>query len=484
MEVFRDPDGKWQVKRDSEKNSRIDANTYMTFDGPVSIHPDRFKTTYDSECTNLTGTFANCAGGRTPWDTYLTAEENIHYYFWTDRKGPNHRPILEGKSESHPTNYRRYRIPFMGNAWGRDYARFNVDKERNEPNRFGWIVEIDPFDPDSTPVKHTALGRFFHEGAETVLGKDGHAVVFSGDDARNEYIYRFVGSEQYVEGDKDHNMRLLSHGTLSVAKFKPDGTGEWIPLEYGSGKLIEACAEGAFANQADVVIDARLAADVAGGTKMDRPGDVQPNEKTGRVYVMLTNNSERDADAVDAANPRANNLFGHIIEMMPEERNFAADKFAWDILVRCGDPKKIEFGAYWNAATSENSWFVCPDNAAVDAQGRLWIATDQRREWQDKTMRANGLFALETEGVRRGTPRMFFRVPMAAELCGPSFTPDGETLFLAVQHPGADGVDGYCGFEGPSTFKKPATRWPDFDPNMTPRPSVMVITKKGGGKIG
>jgi hypothetical protein len=176
------------------------------------------------------------------------------------------------------------------------------------------------------------------------------------------------------------------------------------------------------------------------------------------------------------------------IEMIPDGGDFASDTFTWDILVRCGDPTKTELGAYWNAATTKDSWFVCPDNATVDPEGRLWIATDQGKYWQ-QTMRADGLFALETEDIRRGTPRMFFRVPLGAELCGSCFTPDGKTLFLSVQHSGADGVDGYADFEGPSTFKNPATRWPDPDNTneekcMPPRPSVMVITKQGGGKIG
>ena len=333
-------------------------------------------------------------------------------------------------------------------------------------------------------MKHTALGRFFHEGAECVLNeKDNRVVVFSGDDAVNEYVYRFVSKDRFVDGDTAHNRTILSEGTLSVAKFFDNGTGAWIPLVYGEGKLSKVCAEGKFQSQADIVIDARLAADEVGATAMDRPEDVQPNKKTGRVYVMLTNNVQRSGATVDNANPRANNRFGHIIEMIPDGGDFAAETFAWDILVRCGDPDITELGAYWNAATTKNSWFVSPDNATIDPEGRLWIATDQGRHWQ-QTGRADGLFALETDGIRRGTPRMFFRVPLGGEMAGPCFTPDGQALFISVQHPGADGVEGYAGIAGPSTFECPATRWPDFQDDMPPRPTVMVITKGTGDPIG
>ncbi|WP_108680837.1 PhoX family phosphatase [Methyloceanibacter sp. wino2] len=471
---------KWEVVH-GDRNRRITLNTEMTIDGDAA-GTARMKTREDSTGKRVFGTFSNCAGGKTPWGTYLTAEENIHGGFWTEELDANFKPDVDHDGK-YKASYKRYRIPTRWQSWGKYHKRFNFDEEENEPNRFGWIVEIDPEERESVPVKHTALGRFFHEGAETTLSNDGRAVVFSGDDAQNEYVYRFVSRDHYIKGNKAHNATLLEHGTLSVAQFSSEGTGKWIPLKYGEGKLAKACSAGKFENQADVLIDARLAADEVGATKMDRPEDVQPNEETRRVYVMLTNNTKRNAGTVDAANPRPNNKFGHIIEMIPDGGDFGADTFTWNILVRCGDPTKMELGAYWNAATTEDSWFVSPDNATVDPEGRLWIATDQGKYWQ-QTGRADGLFALETEGIRRGTPRMFFRVPMGAELCGPCFTPDGKTLFLSVQHPGADGVDGYANFKGPSVFENPATRWPDFDPKMPPRPSVMVITHPDGKEIG
>ena len=274
-------------------------------------------------------------------------------------------------------------------------------------------------------------------------------------------------------------MTLLSNGTLSVARFDAEGKVTWLPLVFGRQWLTP---DFGFKSQADVMIDARLAADLLGATRMDRPEDVQPNMVNGRVYVMLTNNTSRKPEDVNAANPRADNAFGHIIEMTPPDGDHAADVFAWEMLVRCGDPAIEAVGALWNPDTSSNGWFACPDNAAVDNQGRLWISTDQGDNWP-RTGRSDGLFALETECERRRTSKLFFRCPIGAELCGPCFTPDGETVFVAVQHPAADGSEALIGFGRASTFKDPATRWPDFDPKLPPRPSVLAITKDGGGKI-
>ncbi len=213
---------------------------------------------------------------------------------------------------------------------------------------------------------------------------------------------------------------------------------------------------------------------------MDRPEDVEANPKTNKVYVMLTNNSRRKADQVDAANPRAENQFGHIIEMMPDGGDHASTKFKWEILVKCGDPSIAAVGATFNPATTKDGWFGMPDNCAVDAMGRLWVATDGNSP--SNTGRADGIWAMETEGAARATSKLFFRVPQGAEMCGPEFTPDLETFFVAVQHPGeADEDDPKA---APATFESPATRWPDFKPDLPPRPSVVAITKKGGGKIG
>jgi secreted PhoX family phosphatase len=479
IEIARDGEV-WRPVLDGKYNRRISPlDTAMALDGPAA-GDERLKTSADPTGSSVIGTVNNCAGGITAWNTYLMAEENFRFYFWADEYAKSKQVCAGKESES----ARRYGLGERRQAWGKfidnaNLRRFNLAAEPNEPNRFGWIVEVDPLDPKSVPVKHTALGRFCHEGAESIVNKDGRVVLYSGDDTRFEYVYRFVSRNTFDPGDRAANMRLLSEGTLSVAKFAPDGTLTWLPLVFGEGPLTP---ENGFDGQADVLIDARLAADKLGATCMDRPEDVQPNPVKGTVYVILTNNSKRDADSVDAANPRADNLFGHIIEMIPPDGDHAADTFRWDILVKCGDPQKANVGASWNAETTKDGWFASPDNCAVDAQGRLWVATDQGDEWP-LTQKADGLYALDTE-AKRGKSKLFFRCPVGAELCGPYFTPDQETLFVAVQHPGTDGTKEYARFGRVSTFEDPATRWPDFDDRMPPRPSVLVITRKDGGKIG
>jgi len=475
VEIARGDDGKWQVVRDGKMNRRISPlHTEMTIDGPAAGHP-RMQTSADSTGTRVIGTLNNCAGGMTPWGTWLMAEENFHGYFWTDKLDEDGKPDLSGQPEAE--QMKRYGAPGRWYAWGKYHDRFNIDKEPNELNRFGWVVEVDPRNPDATPVKHTALGRFRHEGAETTVSSSGRLVVYMGDDARFDYQYKYV-SDGVVSEDPAANARLLSEGTLYVARFDEDGSLTWLPLVHGEGPLT---AENGFASQADVLIDTRLAADALGATPMDRPEDAQPRGD-GTAYVMLTNNTRRGADQVDAANPRAESSFGHIIEIKEAGGDHAATHGHWSILVKCGDPALAEVGAEWNPETSENGWFGSPDNCAFDAEGRLWVSTDQGSGW-GKTGKSDGLYGVETEGELRGHSKLFFRCPVGGELCGPYFTPDNETLFLAVQHPGTDGTKALKGFERASTFEDPATRWPDFDPKMPPRPSVVVVTRQGGGKI-
>ena len=473
VEIAKGADG-WAVVRDSEYNRRITPlNTNMTFDGPAAGHA-RLQTNDDAEGMSARGTINNCAGGMTPWGTWLMAEENFHGYFWTDEVDADGKPVADsGNPES--TSYGRYGVPGRWYAWGKEYDHWNVDKEPRMPNKYGWIVEVDPTDPDSTPVKHTALGRFRHEGAECTTSAAGNAVVYSGDDNRFDYFYKFV-SAGTVSGDKAQDMGLLSEGTLYAARFDEDGTIAWLPLVHGEGPLT---AENGFGDQGDVMIDARAAADAVGATPMDRPEDAEPRGD-GTVYVMLTNNTRREEG--NTANPRPDNAFGHIIEIKEDGGDHAATGGTWSILVKCGDPAVAEVGAEWNPETSQSGWFGSPDNCAIDADGRLWISTDQGSNW-GKTGKSDGLYALETEGEGRGTSKLFFRCPVGGELCGPYFANGGNDLFLAVQHPGTDGTKDLVGFARNSTFEDPATRWPDFDPAMPPRPSVLVVTKQGGGKI-
>ncbi|MEP4378829.1 MAG: PhoX family phosphatase [Alphaproteobacteria bacterium] len=462
-------DGKWRPSADRSLNRRITADTPMRLSGPAAGH-GRLKTSADQTGTSVRGTINNCAGGMTPWGTYLMAEENFNGYFW-------------GKvAEDHPEarNYKRYGLPGNWYAWGRYYDRFDVTKEPNEGNRFGWVVEVDPYNPASVPVKRTAMGRFKHEGAETIVNKDGRLVVYQGDDQRFDYLYKFVTHGRYNPNYRAANSDLLDSGTLFVARFDANGGLTWLPLVFGVGPLTPA---NGFNSQADVLIETRRAADLLEATPMDRPEDVDPNPVTNKVYVMLTNNSKRKAGDEDAANPRGPNPFGHIVELSPPDGDHGALDFTWDILVLAGDPADPESGSKWGPETSGNGWFGSPDNCTVDGQGRLWISTDQGSNWP-KTGTADGIWAMETEGPARGSGRMFFRVPVGAEMCGPQFAPDDRTLFVAVQHVAVDGAKAWAPFGRNSTYEDPATRWPDFDARVPPRPSVVAITKEDGGVIG
>ncbi|WP_182086224.1 PhoX family phosphatase [Aureimonas sp. ME7] len=464
---IRKEGGKWRVVREGALNRRITSSTEMQLTGPAAGH-DRLRTKADATGTKVFGTINNCAGGVTPWGTYIMAEENIHGYFMGT--------LPEGHPEA--TNYKRLGLPEGTYAWGQFHERFDISKEPNEPNRFGWVVEVDVMDPNSVPKKRTALGRFKHEGAESIVAKDGRVVFYLGDDERFDYVYKFVTTGRYDADNRAANMDLLDEGTLHVARFAEDGTVEWLPLTHGQGQLT---AENGFHSQADVLIETRRAADLLGATPMDRPEDIQPNETNGRVYVMLTNNTRRKDDQIDAANPRAANAFGHIIEIHEDEGDFAATKGRWEVLLKCGDPSVAEVGATFSTETTKNGWFGMPDNCAVDADGRLWVSTDGNSP--KATGRTDGLWAVETEGEARGTSKLFFRVPVGAEMCGPLLLPDMQTAFVAVQHPG-DGGEDWDGFGRLSYYEDLSTRWPDFRDDMPTRPSVVAITKQGGGRIG
>ncbi|MFG5120037.1 PhoX family protein [Methylorubrum sp. POS3] len=459
---IRHRDGGWAPVIGSAFTRRITARTPMAITGPAAGHP-RLATAADPEGRRVEGMINNCSGGVTPWGTWLSGEENIHYYF--------QGRLPEGHAEAGNAKTMGLGTPQYG--WGRFHERFDLSKTPNEPNRFGWVVEIDPFDPASTPRKRTALGRFKHEGAAGVTAGDGRYVVYLGDDERFQHVYRFVSAGR-VAATRAENADLLDSGTLSVARFEADGTGRWLALTHGAGGLDAA---NGFASQADVLIETRRAAKLLGGTPMDRPEDIEANPKTGRVYVMLTNNTKRTPEQIDAANPRPLNAFGHVIELSPEGGDHSAETFRWEVLVRCGDPAKPEVKASFSALTTADGWFGMPDNCAFDGSGRLWIATDGNN--RRATGRADGIWAMETEGPRRGTSRHFLQVPVGAEMCGPCFAPDDRTFFVAVQHPGEPDEEGGLG-----SYEKPSTRWPDFSPDMPPRPSVVAVTRKGGGRIG
>ena len=453
----------WRLVASSPYNRRITArSTVMRVTGPAAGHP-RMSTRADVSGTRVIGTLNNCAGGTTPWGTVLTAEENLHNYFTGDAGAGREAAA-----------WKRYGINGRGRyIWGRFIDRFNLNREPNEANRFGWIVEIDPYDPKSMPVKRTALGRCKHECATTAVSHDGRVAVYSGDDERREYVYKFVTRDAYSPQRPDANRDLLDNGTLYVARFEADGTMRWLPLVFGEGPLTKA---NRFENQGDVMIEVRRAADLLGATPMDRPEDVEAHPETGHVYVVCTFNEQRKPGDVNPANPRAPNRHGHIIEIVPPRVNGKPDHTAttcrWEFFIMGGDPKNPEHGARYHGPVSANGWIAAPDNVAFDPKGRIWISTDGQDDWAGF---ADSVYAAETSGPRRGITRNFFSAPRGAEICGPAFTPDGKTLFLAIQHPAE---------EKGSTFDKPSTRWPDFRPDMPPRPAVVAVTKTDGGDIG
>jgi uncharacterized protein len=452
--------GKWLVVN-GKFNRRITAETPIRISGPAAGH-ERLKTKADPSGREVRGTIANCAGGTTPWGTVLSGEENTPFYFHGEKF-----PAREA------ANYKRLGIgDDLKFGWLKYHDRFNIDREPLEPNRFGWVVEIDPYDPRSTPVKRTALGRFRHEGAATIVNKDGRVVVYMGDDGTFEFIYKFVTAAKFDPHKRAANLNLLDDGTLYAARFLDDGRLQWLPLVHGEGPLT---ADNGFNDQGDVVIEARRAASLAGATPMDRPEDVEPDPVTGRVYAALTNNAARSFINTDAANPRSSNAGGHIIEMIPpggmgQDADHAARDFTWEFFIIAGNPD--EDRTLYGKGLSRNGWLACPDNVAFDAKGRIWIATDQGG-WQSSFKTGDGLYAADLSGDGRAVTKFFYRVPVGAELCGPCFTPDNKTLFVAVQHPG----------EG-SAFASPATRWPDFSETLPPRPSIVAVTKDDGGDIG
>jgi hypothetical protein len=300
------------------------------------------------------------------------------------------------------------------------------------------------------------------------VAKDGRPVAYMGDDARFEYMYKFVATGRVDPANRQANTRLLDSGTLYAARFRDDGTGEWLPLVHGQGSLTEAKG---FRSQADVAVNTRSAADAVGATKMDRPEDVEPNPKTGKVYAALTGNDRRKPEQVDRANPRPANKFGHILELVEDGGDHTGTRFRWNVFVLGGDPKNADHKAFYQGHT-EVSPLATPDNLAFDDAGRMWVSTDGVDDtlgWND------GVWVLATEGPERGRARQFLSSPTGSEVCGPEFTPDNRTFFVAIQHPG---------LTDKATYEKPGSRFPDYRPDMPPRPSVVAVYRDDGGKVG
>lgn len=437
-------------------NRRVTAETPMQITGPAA-GADWMKTSYDPTGTFVRGMLNNCGGGITPWGTLLTCEENFNQYF------ANHNQVADAAKR---VAHSRYGMPGGASErrWEAYHDRFDMAKEPNEAFRFGWVVEIDPYDPNSVPKKRTALGRLKHEAATSVVAPSGRVVVYTGDDERFDYMYKFVSARPWSPNDRAANDGLLDEGTLYVAKFHDDGSGAWLPLVFGQGPLTPA---NGFTSQADVLIRTRQAADALGATKMDRPEDIETNPVNGKVYCAMTNNTQRGAagrPAVDGPNPRANNRNGHIIEVTESGNDPASTTFTWEIFLLCGDPEdpSTYFAGF---DTSRVSAISCPDNITFDGTGNLWIATDGL----PANLPGNDTIqAVPTEGPERGFVRQFLSGVIGCEVASLEFNADDTALFASIQHPGEGG-----------TLTAPTSHWPDGGTKPA-RPSVVVVTKTTG----
>lgn len=467
----------WTYAVGAPLNRRITASTPFTFSGPAA-GSTLLRTKDDPSGTTPLGTLGNCAGGTTPWGTVLSGEENFNGYFRAT--GTSAADLRYGLTDR-----------ATARGWEAVDPRFDARTPgyENEPNRFGWIVEVDPLDPQAAPVKHTALGRFKHEGANVIVGRTGHVAAYMGDDERFDYLYKFVSKDRYRPGigNRRRSKQLLTSGSLYVARFTGDspvaeitgtgalpsdgqfdGTGEWIPL------VVDGVSHVPGFTVEQVLVHTRLAADAAGATKMDRCEDVEPHPRTGRVYVACTNNTDRGRVGKEGAtepNPRTNNRDGHIIEITEAGDDATATTFGWSILLLCGDPATNASTYFAGFPADKVSPISCPDNVAFDASGNLWISTDGA---PGAIGYCDGLFKVPLDGTERGHVQQFLSVPAESETCGPVIHERDEMVYVAVQHPGEDG-----------TWAAQHSYFPDYvaPGSLTrgawggPRPSVVQVWK-------
>jgi uncharacterized protein len=469
--VEREPDGGLRVVKDPHYNKRITATSEFEVRGPAAGSP-LLRTSADPSGTVVLGTLNNCAGGVTPWGTILSGEENFNQYF------ANFAAVTDPVTRQRMGRYGSIAAGASQRKWERYDRRFDLAQEPNEFNRFGYIVEVDPYSPHERPVKHTALGRFKHEGANIHVARDGRVVAYMGDDQVFEYLYKFVSDDRMLPGRsrraREHNKRLLDSGTLYVARLTGDsppaeidgsgrlpsdgefdGAGVWIPLAHNDVSFVPG-----FTAQ-EVYVFTRLAADAVGATKTDRPEDVEPNPHNGRIYAALTNNSGRGVTAgqpgPDEANPRRANRHGQVLEITERGGDHTGVSFTWRLLLVCGDPASPDtyFAGFPKDQVSPIS---CPDNVAFDRYGNLWISTDGNALGSN-----DGLFAVPLDGPHRGHVKQFLTVPIGAEACGPII--EEQFVLVSVQHPGE--VDN-------ASADRPASHWPD-GPGTQPRPSVVAV---------
>lgn len=460
VEIVRN-NGQWQVDRQGTRNRRITAYTPMLMTGAAAGHA-LLKTQDDPSGTKVLGTFNNCANGQTPWGTYLTCEENFDDFFGSDKKVELDADQQRYGLSASPSSYQ----------WHKHDDRFDIAKNPTEANRFGWVVEIDPHNPQSTPLKRTALGRFKHENAALTINKDGYVVVYLGDDERGEHLYKFVSKDRYQVGNDAANRQLLDQGTLYVAQFEMEdnelkGIGRWIELTWGKNGLTP---ENGFNDQAEVLIFARRAATQVGATTMDRPEWVAIHPDNQHVFCTLTNNKNRgkEGQPVGGPNPRAQNHYGQIVRWMPAHGDHTSEHFAWDLYLLAGNPTVHKGTLYAGSKNiSADNMFNSPDGIGFDQAGRLWIQTDGNYSNQGDFAGQGNNQMLCGDPIT-GEVKRFLTGPIACEITGLAFSPDQKTMFVGVQHPGEGGA--------PSHF--PAGK------NSKPRSTIMLITREDGGVIG
>lgn len=435
--------GKWSPVLDSVYNRRITPDTEISVVGPAK-GSNLFKTSADTAGSTIKGTWNNCGNGMTPWGTYLTCEENFNGYFANSL----------GEDAPLTAELKRYGVANVdwGYNWIKTDDRFDLSKEPNEPNRHGYVVEIDP--ATGAAKKLTALGRFKHENAECVINKDGRAVVYLGDDERGEMLYRFVSKNTYVDGGDNSN--LLDEGDLYVARFDDNGSGQWLNLANAGMDADET------------VVFARIAATKVGGTTMDRPEWVAAHPNKAEIYVALTNNKNRgdkENQPVDAANPRAGNPYGHIIRWNPTNEDHTADTFAWDMYVLAGNPTIHSDAMAGSANVTADNMFNSPDGIKFDSLGNLWIQTDGNYS-NEKNFAGQGNNQMLVGNTETGEIHRFLVGPVACEITGLTWSADRKTMFVGVQHPGEEGH--------PST-------WPF---GGLARSGVIAVTRDDGSIIG
>ncbi len=415
----------WSVVKDSPFNRRITADTPMAITGPARGH-DLMKTTADPKGESSLGTWNNCGAGRTPWGTFLACEENFNGYF-----SSSNPDLVQTAAQQ------RYGVGIKdwGYAWATADERFDISKHPNEPNRAGYVVEIDPANPQSMPKKRTALGRFKHENAEIAIAANGQVVVYLGDDERGEFIYKFVSAGRYAAGGD--NGDLLDDGQLYVAKFSDGGRGQWVALTPAATGM---------ASKAEIAINTRQAASAVGATTMDRPEWVAVNPHKAEAYCCLTNNKNRgqkpnaggDATPVGGPNPREGNPYGQIVRWVPDGADHGADGFAWDLFAIAGNPTQHTDAFAGSSNITADNMFNSPDGLKFDTRGLLWIQTDGNYSDKD-AFAGQGNNQMLVADPETGEIKRFFVGPKQCEVTGLTWSADRRTIFVGIQHPGEKG---------------------------------------------